>query len=258
MVGEKGVAWRRLRVHGTPGHGSMPYGSDNALVTAAKVVSRLAEYRPDPRFHELWRGQVASLGLSDDMTAAMLDESAIDELLAGLPGKGSKGFLHACTHTTFSPNVVGTKGRPKTNVIPDHVDIDVDVRTMPGEHTDEVTAHLRAALGDELFEEVEIDILMDDPASISRTDTPLWDALQRAVNVPFPDARLNPQFTVGFTDSRVFRELGAISYGAGLFSPSLDPGEFSLRFHGHDERVDVESLRLTTELWERVIVDLMG
>jgi acetylornithine deacetylase/succinyl-diaminopimelate desuccinylase-like protein len=98
---------------------------------------------------------------------------------------------------------------------------------------------------------------MDDPASISRTDTPLWDALQRAVNVPFPDARLSPQFSVGFTDSRVFRELGAISYGAGLFSPGLDPGEFALRFHGHDERVDIESLRLTTELWERVIVDLM-
>ena len=94
--------------------------------------------------------------------------------------------------------MVGTKGRPKTNVIPDIVDIDVDIRTMPGEHTDEVTEHLRAALGDELFEQAEIEILMDDPASISRTDTPLWDALQRAVNVPFPDARLNPQFTRRF------------------------------------------------------------
>jgi acetylornithine deacetylase/succinyl-diaminopimelate desuccinylase-like protein len=256
-VGEKGVAWRRLRLRGTPGHGSMPYGSDNALVKAAKVISRLAEYRPTPRFHELWRGQVASLGLDDDTTAAMLDESAIDELLADLPNPGAQRFLHACTHTTFSPNVIGTKGQPKTNVIPDIVDIDVDIRTMPGEHTDEVTAHLRAALGDELFERAEVEILMDDPASISRTDTPLWDALQRAVNVPFPDARLNPQFSVGFTDSRVFRELGAISYGAGLFSPALDPGEFNLRFHGHDERVDIESLRLTTELWERVIVDLM-
>ena len=258
MVGEKGVAWRRLRVRGTPGHGSMPYGSDNALVTAAKVVSRLAEYRPTPRFHELWRGQVASLGLDDDMTAALLDESAIDELLARMDNPGGQRFLHACTHTTFSPNVMATKGQPKTNVIPDVIDIDVDIRTMPGEHTDEVTAHLRAALGDDLFERAQIEILMDDPASISRTDTPLWDALQRAVNVPFPDARLNPQFTVGFTDSRVFRELGAISYGAGLFSPSLDPGEFNLRFHGRDERVDVESLRLTTELWERVIVDLMS
>ena len=195
IVGEKGVAWRRLRLRGTPGHGSMPYGSDNALVKAAKIVSRLAEYRPTPRFHELWRGQVASLGLDDDTTAAMLDESAIDELLAGLPNPGAQRFLHACTHTTFSPNVVGTKGQPKTNVIPDIVDLDVDIRTMPGEHTDEVTAHLRAALGDDLFERTEVEILMDDPASISRTDTPLWDALQRAVNVPFPDARLNPQFT---------------------------------------------------------------
>ena len=258
IVGEKGVAWRRLRLRGTPGHGSMPYGSDNALVKAAKVVTRLAEYRPTPRFHELWRGQVASMGLDDDMAAAMLDESAIDELLEGLPNPGAQRFLHACTHTTFSPNVVGTKGQPKTNVIPDVVDLDIDIRTMPGEHTDDVTAHLRAALGDDLFERVEVEILMDDPASISRTDTPLWDALQRAVNMPFPDARLNPQFTVGFTDSRVFRELGAISYGAGLFSPALDPGEFNLRFHGHDERVDVESLRLTTELWERVIIDLMS
>ncbi|HEY5663397.1 MAG TPA: M20/M25/M40 family metallo-hydrolase [Ilumatobacter sp.] len=257
-VGEKGVAWRRLRVRGTPGHGSMPFGADNALVIAAKVVARLADYRPAPRFHELWRGQVESLGLPSDMKAAMLDEATIDDLLADLPHPGAQRHFHACTHTTLSPNVVSTVGRPKTNVIPDIVDLDVDIRTMPGDHTDEVTAHLRAALGDELFERVEIEVLMDDPASISRTDTPLWDALQRAVGVPFPDARINPQFSVGFTDGRVFRELGAVSYGAGLFSPALNPSEFGLRFHGHDERVDVESLRLTTELWERVIVDLLG
>src|SRR5215213_4478105 len=257
-VGEKGVAWRRLRVRGTPGHGSMPYGSDNALVHAAKVVARLADYRPAPRFHELWRGQVAALGVDDELASALLDEDRIDEALAGLPSAGAKAHLHACTHPTFSPNVVTTAGRPKTNVIPDVVDIDIDIRTMPGEHTDEVTAHLKAALGDDLFDRLDVEVVMDDPASISRVDTPLWDALQRAVNVPFPEARLNPQFSVGFTDSRVFRELGAISYGAGLFSPALNPGEFSLRFHGHDERVDVESLRLTTELWERVVVDLMS
>ena len=99
---------------------------------------------------------------------------------------------------------------------------------------------------------------MNDQASISRTDTPLWDALHRAITVPFPDARLNPQFSVGFTDARVFRELGTISYGAGLFSPSVDPAEYGRRFHGHDERVDVESLRLTTELWERVVLDLLA
>ena len=34
-VAEKGVAWRRLRIRGTPGHGSMPFRMDNALVAAA-------------------------------------------------------------------------------------------------------------------------------------------------------------------------------------------------------------------------------
>lgn len=257
-VAEKGVAWRRLRVRGTPGHGSMPFGSDNALVTAAKVVSRLADYQPAPRFHELWRGQVESLDLADDLKAAMLDENTIDDLLADLPHPGAKGHFHACTHTTFSPNVLATQGRPKTNVIPDVIDIDVDIRTMPGDDTDEVTAHLRRALGDDLFDRVEVEVLMDDPASTSRVDTPLWDALGRAVSVPFPEARLNPQFIVGFTDARVFRELGAVSYGAGLLSPSIDAAEFGQRFHGHNERIDIESLRLTTELWERVVVDLLG
>ena len=257
-VAEKGVAWRRLRVRGTPGHGSMPFGSDNALVTAAKVVARLADYQPTPRFHELWRGQVESLDLAPDLKAAMLDESTIDDMLADLPHPGTKGHFHACTHTTFSPNVLATKGRPKTNVIPDVIDLDIDIRTMPGDHTDEVTAHLRRALGDDLFDRVEVEVLIDDPASTSRVDTPLWDALGRAISVPFPDARLNPQFIVGFTDARVFRELGAVSYGAGLLSPTIDAGEFGQRFHGHNERIDMESLRLTTELWERVVLDLLG
>src|SRR5206468_549553 len=62
-VGEKGVAWRRLRVKGTPGHGSMPYRADNALVKAAQVVSRLAEYRPSPYVDALWSGFVESLDL---------------------------------------------------------------------------------------------------------------------------------------------------------------------------------------------------
>jgi hypothetical protein len=29
-------------------------------------------------------------------------------------------------------------------------------------------------------------------------------------------------------------------------------------FHGHDERVDQASLRLSTDLWEALAVDLLG
>jgi acetylornithine deacetylase/succinyl-diaminopimelate desuccinylase-like protein len=49
-----------------------------------------------------------------------------------------------------------------------------------------------------------------------------------------------------------------VAYGAGLFSPALDAGSFSSRFHGHDERIDIESLALTTHLWLDVARDLLG
>ena len=254
-VGEKGVAWRRLRVRGTPGHGSMPFRSDNALVKAAAVIQRLADYRPEPRFHELWRQRVETLGVDDDMAALLLDPAEIDAVLASLPSAGAAAHLHACTHTTFSANA--TRGPGKTNVIPDCIDIEVDIRTVPGEGAAEVQAHLDEALGD-LAGQVEVEILMNDPASISAVDTPLWDSLQRAVARPFPTARLTPQFIVGFTDARVYRQMGAVAYGAGLMSPTVDPGEFGSRFHGNDERVDVESLALTTNLWLDVARDLLG
>ncbi len=254
-VGEKGVAWRRLRVRGVPGHGSKPYRADNALVKAAAIVQRLAEYGPAPRFHELWRPQVESLGLDDDATAALLDEDSIEAVLAAMPDASGAGFLHACTHTTFSPNVAVSQ--TKTNIVPDVVDIDVDVRTLPGEGPDEVDAHLRAALGD-LHGQVETTALMNDRASISRTDTALWDSMARAVARPFPASRMLPNLTVGFTDARVHRDLGAIAYGAGLMSPALSPSEYGARFHGNDERIDVESLHLTTRFFHDVVIDLLG
>ena len=257
-VGEKGVAWRTLRVRGTPGHGSAPFKADNALLTAAAVVQRIGEYRPAPRFHELWRERVDTLGLDDATKAALLDPDRIDDFLDALPHPGPAPHLHACTHTTFSCNTIGPgPGSPrlKTNVIPDSIDIGVDVRTLPGETSADVDAHLRAALGD-LYDKVEVEVVMNDPSTISRTDTPLWDALARSINRPFPTARLTPQLVVGFTDSRVYRGMGAVAYGAGLFSPELDPMAFGRRFHGNDERIDVESLRLTTQLWLDVVHDL--
>ena len=67
-VGEKGGNWRRLVVHGTPGHGSRPFRTDNALVTAARVIQRLAEYRPQARILDAWRGYVEALDFAPGLT----------------------------------------------------------------------------------------------------------------------------------------------------------------------------------------------
>jgi acetylornithine deacetylase/succinyl-diaminopimelate desuccinylase-like protein len=254
-VAETGVSWRRLRVKGTPGHGSAPFRSDNALVRAAAVIQRLNEYRPTPRFHELWRAQVDEMEVDDETRERLLDPARIDGVLDGIPNAGAAGYLHACTHTTFSCNAV--TGPMKTNVIPGSIDLEVDIRTVPGDTAEDVRAHLDTALGD-LADAVEVEPILQDPASISPTDTPLWDALHRSVERAFPGGRLAPRFIVGFTDARIYRQLGAVAYGAGLLSPDVDSVEFGRRFHGNDERIDIESLRLTTQLWVDVARDLLG
>ncbi len=246
---EKGVGWRRIKVKGTPGHGSRPYQSDNALVKAADIVRKLADYSPAPQLDELWGARIKAMGLSDELSRKLIDPVRLKEALAELPPHVA-GNAHACSHTTFSPNVIAGGG--KTNTIPDEVIIEVDIRTLPGETAQDVNNHLRAALGD-VFDQVEVEVIAETPSTASAIGNPLWEALVSATKPAYPDATVIPSMVTGGTDSRFFRDAGAIAYGAGLLSSRLDAGEFSSRFHGNNERIDVDSLRLTTRLWLDVV-----
>jgi acetylornithine deacetylase/succinyl-diaminopimelate desuccinylase-like protein len=252
-TGEKGLAWRNLRVRGTPGHGSMPFGADNALVKAAEVVRRLSEYRPAPYLGEAWQAQVDSMGLPDELRAAMLDPARIYDTIATLPVPVAR-TCHAITHTTISPNV--GRGGQKTNVIPDTVDIEVDIRIVPGTTTDDVDVMLAEALGD-LADQVEHTTLQGGHPTQCGTDNPLWDVLAKNVQTVYPGAKIVPGLIVGGTDARFYRDRGRVAYGAGLFSPDMTAATFGSRFHGHDERIDVDSLALATQFWIDVSKDLL-
>ena len=89
------------------------------------------------------------------------------------------------------------------------------------------------------------------------SDTPLWHALERVARQAYPDAQCVPFLTVGATDARFFRRMGTVAYGFGLFSERLTFEDYATMFHGIDERVDVESLGLSTELWLALAHDLL-
>jgi acetylornithine deacetylase/succinyl-diaminopimelate desuccinylase-like protein len=249
-VAEKGYDWRTLTVHGTPGHGSMPFRSDNALVRASEVVRRLAEYRPAAHLNDLWRERVGTMRLSADLKAALLDPDKVWEACNEIPAANAAALFHACTHTTMSPNMVS--GGQKVNIIPDRVTITVDIRTMPGDGPAQVDAHLASALGD-LADHVTVTPIAHSPASRSPHDTDMWKVMEQTVDQHFPGVPVVPQMMVGLTDARFFRDHGTIAYGAGLLSPSLNGAEFGARFHGHNERIDLASLQLSASFWEGVI-----
>lgn len=254
IVGEKGTYWCVVRVKGTPGHASQPLRTDNALVKAAEVVRRLAEYRPQTHIHETWRRFIEGMDFPAELTGPFLDPDQLWDLVHAIDSLGLARQAHACTHMTIAPTVV--HGGTKTNVIPDQVDVELDIRTLPGQTGADVQAMLRDALGD-LAGDVEILTHSDDPSTSSPIDTPLWDTLTRAATALHPGSRTVPFMTVGATDSRFFRRLGVTAYGFGLFSERIGFDEFGSMFHGDDERVDQESLRLSTELWDAVARDLL-
>ena len=69
---------------------------------------------------------------------------------------------------------------------------------------------------------------------------------------------LVPALMAGATDNRFFRRAGSVGYGFGLFSRRLTYEDYTTMFHGNDERVDQESLALSTQLWEAVATDFLG
>jgi len=254
IVGEKGVYWCVLTVTGTPGHASQPLRTDNALVKAAEVVRRIDEYRPQAELHEAWVRFIHGLGFPPELSEPLLDPDRIDAFCDELPLLGLARQAHACTHTTMAPTIL--HGGTKLNVIPDRVELSVDIRSLPGWETGEVRAMLDDVLGD-LSGSVEVAFHAEEPASTSPIDTPLWDALQRVSRIFYPGATNVPFLTVGATDARYTRTLGSVSYGFGLHSTAIGFEQYGAMFHGIDERVDVESLRLSTEMWIALAHDFL-
>lgn len=253
-VAEKGTQWMTLRVKGVPGHGSAPYAADNAVVKAARIVARVAAYKPPVRLHEIWRRYVRAMAFPPDLDRAFTGAKRIDAALPSLP-VGLAKIVHASTRNTFSPNVL--LGGTKTNVIADEARIEIDIRTLPDQSRDEVRALLQDAIGD-LWAGVELLYESDNVSTASPFETPLRDVLERVTRSLLPEARLVPAMAVGATDNRFFRRKGAVAYGYGLMSPELPMSQFRSMFHGRDERVHVESLRLSTELWERTAREFLA
>lgn len=253
IVGEKGSYWCRITVHGTPGHASQPFRTDNALVTAAEVVRRLAEYRPPTHIHETWRRFIEGVDFGPEWNARLTDEHTLHDFCEQLP-IGLARQAHACTHTTFAPTIM--HGGTKTNVIPDLVEVEVDIRTLPGQVAADVDKMLADALGD-LHAHVEVTPFDENPSTASPADTPMWDAMGRASAKLVEGSSLVPFLTVGATDARFFRRAGSVAYGFGLFSRKLGFDDYASMFHGNDERVDIESLVLSTRLWETLAQDLL-
>jgi acetylornithine deacetylase/succinyl-diaminopimelate desuccinylase-like protein len=253
---EKGGAPLTLIVRGRASHGSVPYGTDNALVTAAEVVRRISVTRGPSAVGDTWRQWVHAQGYDPELTETLLDPDRLWEALPTM-SPGMAGHAHACTHLTAAPTMVKPSAQQKLNIIPDEVRLGVDIRLLPGQGEDDVRTWVADVL-DGLEDRVEVDLRYARSGTTSPTDTPLWASMARAAERAYADARLLPSVASGTTDARWLRPAGVVTYGFGLLSRKVPASAFWSRFHGKDERIDLESLALSVQLWEDVARDFLG
>jgi len=233
-VAEKMTAPFILRVRGRSGHASMPGIADNALVKAARLIERLAAFRPEPQL-----GPEVEGFLSVVLGAVPPAPQAV-ERTREVSGAGAD-IVEALLVPTFSPTIVSAS--LKRNVIPALCELEVDCRLLPGQHPEHVEPVIRAVLGGDV--DYELEWIEARGGTRSALDTPLWEALEEWVAETEPGARSAPLACAGFTDSHWLREaFGTVAYGFFPATGDLPPEVAASLIHSADERIPVSDLEL--------------
>jgi len=251
-IGEKGAYWSFLEAGGTPGHGSVPYGADNALEKMVTAMAGVIAAPSPAAMTEEWLGFVDELGLEAETVRRLTDIDQLDDEIdrIAVDDPALARYIHAATHLTISSNVI-TAGT-KTNVIADRAHAEVDIRGLPGMDREFVDAHLRKSMGS-ASGHIEIIPVMDSEATVSSVGNALWDAIEASVEELEGHRNLAPTMMTVATDARFWRKRGTVCYGVGLFDDRMSFSEMLTLFHGHDERVSVASVERTALLYERVL-----
>ncbi len=261
MSGEKGVARKRISFKGKAGHGSMPHGSDNAVVKLSEAVTRLSGYSP-PLTTE-YIGHIAEgLGLGFVQRLMLTNPWLLPITLGRLRSSEPlmAMLLHGLSRMTVSPNIV--HGGVKVNVIPETAHVDLDIRTLPGQDEEYVVSQLRKALGPLAGEAVIEDPPGDERGlmsfgSSSPSQSEFVDAMERAVRKEIPGGTLVPMIMPGASDCRFMREQGAEAYGFSLFDPETPTSHLADLAHGANERVSVRTVELTQRVYRHLAEDFL-
>ena len=221
--------WLRITMKGSAGHAASPPDDGGALgklVRSLDAISRIpTPYRLTPSvaraFHEAGnarpdeRGEVLR-GIADPM-----DVARVERVLS--PG------YRALLHDTIA--ITRVDGGSAINVLPANASADVDIRLLPDETPNAMTAKVKETLpaGGELH------VLLDSqPVPESPSDTELFRVLSSSFQNAERGSIVGPVVGAGTSDSRYFRARGIVAYGIAPFKVNYYDAD---TVHANDERI---------------------
>lgn len=244
-ISEKGFMNVRLTAHGQGGHSSVP-PANSAIVALAGAISRLDAKPMSARIDVVTPMLEA---LSDHLPGVLgtlaSKPSAAASLLSRVFAKDVT--MDVLQRTTIVPTII--EGGVKANVIPQSASVVVNIRIIPGETFEQVLAHIRGVVGDEIEVEV-IPESLKEASEFSSIDSAAWHTLVGVVGDLFPAAIIAPYVLTGGTDSRFFEAFSGDVY---RFSPFVLDADGVNGFHGTNEFVQEEDAERAVSFFVRLI-----
>ncbi|HEX6443812.1 MAG TPA: M20/M25/M40 family metallo-hydrolase [Streptosporangiales bacterium] len=236
---QKGLAWMRLTVDGTAGHGSMT-NHDNPVTELAQAIGRLGSYdwpvTLTPTVRAFLEEVCDAFGIPFDEN----DPGPALERLGPLARFVGATFSHTANPSRLDAGY-------KVNVIPGRATAEVDGRFLPGRE-DEFFATVDSLLGPRVRREM----IHHDIALETSFDGALVESMIAALRAEDPTACAVPYCLSAGTDNKTFAPLGIRGFG---FVPLRLPADldFAGMFHGVDERVPVDALKFGVRVLDRLL-----
>jgi acetylornithine deacetylase/succinyl-diaminopimelate desuccinylase-like protein len=253
QVAEKGVAWFRLRVQGTPGHGSMPT-PDSAVLKLCRAVDRLGRAALGYHLTPTARGFLQSVAAAQRLPASQLLRGLLSPRLARatlrlVPPARRRAF-RAMLYNTAAPTILRAGAR--VNVIPGEAVAEVDGRYLPGVTHDAFLAEVRRIVGPAFT----VETIEHAPPVEMPFESPVLDAIRQVMARHIPGAEVVPYLMPGVTDAKHYARAGIPTYG---FAPvKLLPNEpFAELYHSANERISVQGV-LAGQVWLREVVETLA
>jgi carboxypeptidase PM20D1 len=245
-VAEKGYATLSVVARTPGGHSSSPPQDAGGAVLLSRAVVAIAEHPFPLEFKGPGAALLETLAPTGPWALRMavanrwLFEPLIIRQAAATPAGA------ALLHTTIAPTML--RGSPKENVLPQDATAWINYRIAPGDTSDTVLAHTRAAVGD-LPVEISWVKTPDEPSPISSTRSRGWNVLA-ALAGEMTGAPVSPGLVTAATDSRHLQPVTTDVY-------RFQPMTFSLAsiqmIHGTNEHMTLQNLEFAVQFYARLI-----
>ncbi|MBN2154565.1 MAG: M20 family metallopeptidase [Candidatus Lokiarchaeota archaeon] len=206
IISHKGVVWFELDFYGKAAHASVPHLGKNAIEMAAEFIIELK------KLHRILK---------------------------------SRNYLANSDITPPTMNIGIINGGSKTNVIPDHVHLEIDRRTIPGETVDSALEEIRSVM--RKFPDEKIEVKMSHPGESYQIPQGKENELYKLVlQVCQKFGASNQSFMEGYTEADIYYRY----FGIPIIN--LGPGGIE-QAHTETEYVETKELLKACRIYYEIL-----